>query len=481
MLKLFIIVNIIECMLYGKNGNAAGSRKISGYVFLKGEISMNEAKTKADAFLKKYGMHYDSIDIIRESKIFIDEMEKGLSLEKSSLKMLPTYISLDKDIPAMEPVIVMDAGGTNFRIAVVHFDSSRQPVVEDFRSYAMPGTNGEISKEEFFSTIAGYLAPVFDKSDKIGFCFSYPTEILKNKDGRLITLVKEVKVRDIEGEVIGAALLQKMKEMGYESEKKIVLLNDSAATLLGGKAAFQNREFDSFIGFILGTGLNACYLEENKNIIKDEFLSSADGNTLVNIESGGYSKAPRGTIDERFDSHSGNPGSQQLEKMISGAYQGGLMLEIIREAVSEGLFSAHFSNNICNVKVLHAREIDEFCFYPYLSSNVLAGCIGSGENAREENDRLTLYYIINDITERAAKLVAVNLGAVIIKTQKGKNPCKPVCITADGSAFYKSKLFKTKLDYYVKEVLNDKMDIYCEFVKVDNANLIGTAIAGILS
>ena len=92
-----------------------------------------------------------------------------------------------------------------------------------------------------------------------------------------------------------------------------------------------------------------------------------------------------------------------------------------------------------------------------------------------------LYYLIDSIIERAAKLVAINISAILLKTGQGKKPCKPVCITAEGSTFYKSKLFKNKLDYYIKDYLNDKKGLYCEFIKTENATLIGAAIAGLLN
>ena len=198
-------------------------------------------------------------------------------------------------------------------MAVVTFDSDKTPVIEDFKRYPMPGTNGEISKEEFFNTIADYLEPVIHRSNKIGFCFSYPTEILPNKDGRLIRFNKEVKVRDMVGQEIGKGLLEALKQRGVKEEKSIVILNDTVATLLGGKAAYPDRVFDSYIGFILGTGMNTCYIEENINIAKAHGLD-AQGSTIINTESGGYDKAPRGEIDTCLDSKTIDPGSQQLEK-----------------------------------------------------------------------------------------------------------------------------------------------------------------------
>jgi hypothetical protein len=37
------------------------------------------------------------------------------------------------------------------------------------------------------------------------------------------------------------------------------------------------------------------------------------------------------------------------------------------------------------------------------------------------------------------------------------------------------------LDYYVMEVLDKKLGIYCEFLKAENSILVGTAITGILN
>ena len=96
-------------------------------------------------------------------------------------------------------------------------------------------------------------------------------------------------------------------------------------------------------------------------------------------------------------------------------------------------------------------------------------------------DGVLLYYIIDDLFERIARFVTFSLTAVMEKTGNGRNPLKPVCITADGSTFYKSKLFRSKLDHYIKAYTNDVKGIYCEFMKVDNGTLVGTAIAGLLN
>lgn len=434
---------------------------------------MNKIKEKVEGFLKKYEMDYGGVELDTNCQQFIDEMKKGLNAEESSLLMIPTYISMDSDIPLNEPVIVIDAGGTNFRVAVVYFDSNKKPVIEDFKVYPMPGTRGELSKDEFFETMAGYIQPVLHRSNKIGFCFSYPVVITPNKDGRLVKWSKEVKAREVEGEMIGENLLETLKKLGCKETKSLVLLNDTVSTLLGGKASYPDRVFDSYIGFILGTGTNTCYIEKAANIGKLPDLKNSESTMLINIESGNYNKMPRGKIDMEFDSGTVNPGTYAFEKAISGAYQGGIVLAVVRKAAADGLFSEKFVEKMSGDVLLSSKEIDDFLFYPY-GNNILADC------CLTDDDRKSLYMLIDAVIERAAKFVAINLTAVILKSGKGMNPCAPVCVTADGSTFYKSKMFRTKLDYYIKTFTNDKMNVYCEFVKAENGVLVGTAIAGLI-
>ena len=107
-------------------------------------------------------------------------------------------------------------------------------------------------------------------------------------------------------------------------------------------------------------------------------------------------------------------------------------------------------------------------------------CCGLDDSEQTRTDRYTLYAIIDIIIERAAKLVAINLTVAVTKSGKGQDPLFPVLVAADGSTFYKSKLFRGKLDTYLVKYLNGERGLYCEFVKAENANLVGSAIAGLM-
>jgi hexokinase len=388
--------------------------------------------------------------------------------------MIPTYIEVEREIPVEEPVVVLDAGGTNFRVASVHFNGEGRPVIERFRLLKMPGVDQHVSKEEFFKIIAGYMSDHLDISHRIGFCFSYPIDILPDKDGVLVQFSKEIKANEVIGERIGSNLLSAIKSKGNKEKKHIVLLNDTVATLLAGSSAFKDRRFDSYVGFILGTGTNCCYIEKNRNIEKNKDLD-ADKYQIINVESGGFNKQPRGTVDIEMDSSTINPGEYTFEKMISGAYFGMLCLSTIKSAARDGLFSGAVSERLQSISELEAKAVNDFMLYPARGENPLAAAVG----VENEDDREILYHLIDRLIERAAKLSAINLSSVVQKSGKGKNPCYPVCITADGSMFYGLKTLRQKIEYYMKKYLVEFHGLRFEFISVENAPLIGAAIAGL--
>jgi len=127
---------------------------------------VEEVKAKVNAYLDDNEMNPACIDMEKTCLLFLNEMEKGLSTEQSSLAMLPTYIETERQIPLNKPVIVMDAGGTNFRVATVSFDQDGNSKIENFKLFSMPGVKQQVGKDEFFNTMVGYLDEVVDKSAK---------------------------------------------------------------------------------------------------------------------------------------------------------------------------------------------------------------------------------------------------------------------------------------------------------------------------
>jgi hexokinase len=434
---------------------------------------MKKIKQNVTRFLRKYQMDHLDVDIDSNIGAFLKEMKKGLAGKKSSLDMIPTYIEIGAEVPTNKRVIAIDAGGTNFRVATVYFDDNKKAVIENPRLYKMPGVEREIGKDEFFKTMAGYLKDVAGAAQNIGFCFSYPTEMFPNKDGRVILLTKEVKAKQVQGQIVGENLLGAMTELGIESKKRVVILNDTVATLLAGKGV-SDRKFSGYIGFILGTGTNCCYVEKNSNIKKTKDLDPSK-NQIINTESGGFQMPRRSKMDVAFEQSTLSPGLHTFEKMISGAYIGPLCLTVVKRAADGGLFTSAAAKNLNSLNQVDTKDINNFMYYPTEGNNPLTVAM----QTCDPNDFSTAYFLVERIIRRAAKLTAINLSAMAIKSGIGSDPCRPICIVAEGTTFYQLKTLKSGVEYYLKSKLEDKYGIYTDIVSVENATLVGAAIAGL--
>jgi hexokinase len=425
---------------------------------------------KTQQFLKAHKLSSAELDLKLITDDFISEMKNGLEGKGGSLLMLPTYIGAEGTIKPNQPVVAIDAGGTNFRAVKMSFDNNLKLVTENLQQRKMPAIDEELSNKEFFATLAAYLTEYKNVSEKIGFCFSYAVEIYPNKDGKLLEWSKEVKAPEVLGQMVGKNLLEAMGT----PNKQIVLMNDTVSTLLAGQAATAGREFDTYIGFILGTGTNACYIEENKNITKTPNLDLS-GNQIINIETGNFNLMPRTDIDVAFDNTTKLPGRYTFEKMIAGGYFGGLCTTALKMAAKEDVFSAETIVNMKDMGELTSEEVNKFVCGIDLPANTLSAVLVTKE------DKNAAAEIINALITRAAKLVAGSLAAVILKTGKGKSSAKPVLMTIEGTTFYKLHNFQVMFEAYLQGFLSGENRRFYEIVEVPNSSLIGAGIAAIVN
>jgi len=428
------------------------------------------SRKSAVRFLSKNGMYWGDLKPKALVARFLKEMDQGLAGKASTLKMIPAYIEVDagKAVPR-KPVTVIDAGGTNFRVAVVEPAAGGVKVLR-MDHHPMPGVERELSKAEFFETVAGYVAPFADVSETIGFCFSYPSEIFPDRDGRLIHFVKEVKAKEVEGEKIGAGLHAALAKKGAFAAKRSVILNDTVATLLAGFFAGASKAYGSYIGFILGTGTNTAYVERNAAILKVPGFDPGKSQA-INIESGAWGGMPRGRLDLAFDATLQDPGSHPFEKMISGAYLGPLALSVFKAAAKGGLMSEVAATKWGALASLETRDLGVFLSDPAAEGPLTRGIPG------EDVD--TLWYLADALLDRAALLASVNLAAVVIQSGSGTDPRHPVGIVAEGSTIHKLHSFRSKIDFHLKGLL-DAYGRHAELLVVENATLTGSAVAGLL-
>ena len=409
---------------------------------------------------------------------FDRQMTAGLAGAPSSLAMIPSYVSLGKGVPANTPIIVLDAGGTNLRVAVIHFNEAGEAQFDDKEKFAMPGTTGDtLGADVFFAKIAEFLAPVAARSDSVGFCFSYPTEITPTLDGRLIRWTKQVAAPEVVGMMVGAGIADAL-EACTGKRLAIKILNDTVATLLAGAGKGMSRNYSSYCGFILGTGTNIAYIEACSNITKlpDCGQDVRAPSMVINCETGNFDGAPMSDFDREMDAQTSDPGRGLFEKKISGAYIGGVGLALLKTAAREGLFSAPAAEALLALKTLATKDFDDFVANPYLRFSALSSIPFT------DDDRRAVIALGEPVFVRAANLTAANIAAAILKSGAGRDPLHPVCVTIDGSTYYKTRttFFKSRVEAALISILEPR-GIHFDIISVDDAPMIGSAVAGLIS
>jgi len=422
------------------------------------------------AWLGKQRVAAEAYDVNALLAGFLDEMEKGLNGEGSSLAMIPAYVGIEGKVPVGKSVAVIDAGGTNLRICMARFNDAGEVELSHFSKQPIPGRDQEASADEFYAVLADALEPLKDEFDHIGFCFSYPATILPDFDGRLLHWTKEIKIPELVGKHIGAGLIDALEKRGIVG-KRVVILNDTVAALLAGLAQGQMFNASSYVGFILGTGTNTAYVEHNENIGKlDGYLSA--GSQAINVESGGFSAFKRGPIDLDLDDRSESPGGHVFEKTISGVYMGALSLELMQALTAESVFSDSGAAALSVMSELSTIHIDNLAADNGRDIGVL------GSEAFSDADREIMKTVFMGVVDRAAFLAAVNIMIAVVKSGAGQDAERPVCVNIDGSTYYKTYQLEDKIQAHLKTMLGER-GLHIRCIQVDDAPILGAAIAGL--
>ncbi len=390
-------------------------------------------------FLEKHNASPDAISAPDCLAQLLREMELGLG-GRGNIPMIPSYLSLDIQPVWGEPCCVMDAGGTNLRIARASFSPDGTCHLEDLQKIPMPGTQGELSADDFYCTLAA-LAEETGAEERIGLCFSYNVLLDRNLDGILDSWCKEVQVPDAPGKPVGASLQQ---AIGQRCQH-ICVLNDSVAALLGG----HSRQPEVSLGLILGTGINICYSEACKNIPK---LPSdiQSGSVIISTEIGEFDGFPKSTFEKAVILASDEPAMAHAEKQCAGAYLGKIIGLAWQEAAREGLIPEVFRRPVTLPEI----------------SDYLANAnpdLPDDPSARE---------IAAAILRRGAKIAAILTAGAVLKSGCGKH----CAMIIEGSQYRKLTGFGACFDEELADILAP-YGITVSVVNTENSCLLGAALA----
>jgi len=436
-------------------------------------------------FARYYGFHYDNLEPMSLVREILIHMERGLEGKSSSLPMIPSYITPSSKTEPGKTVLALDAGGTNLRASLVHFDGEGKAVADETIKHFMPGTKGRVDETQFFDIIAETALPLLEKKPNIGgigFTFSYPMEMQPDADGILMAFSKEVDAPDVIGKKIGAGLRQALARKGQTYNGPIVLLNDTVATLLSGLASIPadgwgestknpyNFPGGPVIGCILGTGFNTAYPETR---IPKIGFDSKTAPQIVVCETGSFTSHYRGTLDKEFDSTTKNPGAYLLEKSAAGAYLGPLTLHILKQAIRDKLIRFKKSDEFLAMPQLETRILNEFSRAP----RAIEGPLGTFFGPDEGDALAAVQYIVSIITERGALFSAAVLAAIVEKMQECREPYSPVRIAIEGTTYMIYRGMRRALEARLHTMLIHGKPRPYVISPVEQASLFGAAVA----
>jgi hexokinase len=406
--------------------------------------------------------------ILEIAGFFRKAMEDGLKGSASPLKMLPSYIG--KPSGNENGVFyTVDFGGTNVRCTKFKLENGKNVKLAEIKNKLKDPdgkydlTSAATTGEMLFSFIADVLAKLADADEKgyLGHTFSFPSRQMGINDAELIEWTKEIKVSGVvdrnPNKLLGEALERKNINI-----HPIAIINDTVGTLLVAGYMYEAAD----VGTIMGTGHNTCYLEGNHPL--------NGGEMIVNMESGNFNIGlPLSKYDRQLDANSAAPGTQLLEKMVSGYYIGEIVRLIIADFhAGNSLFqqAKAAGEKLINGKV-DSLMVENFILYPEKTVKEL-GCTAE--------DAAILKELCEAVVRRAARLAAASFIGTILHMDKGE-VTKEHVIAVDGTIYEKMPGVPELIDEALRDALKDKAQrISVKLVK-DGSGLgaaIAAAVAG---
>uniref|UniRef100_UPI00398F3A3D hexokinase-2-like isoform X3 n=1 Tax=Pristiophorus japonicus TaxID=55135 RepID=UPI00398F3A3D len=380
------------------------------------------------------------------------EMEQGLKKEThptATVKMLATYVRSTPDGTEKGDFLALDLGGTNFRVLLVKVRSGKRRAVEMHNKiYAIPMDAMEGTGEELFDHIVHCISDFLEYMGMkdcmlpLGFTFSFPCEQKNLDQGILLKWTKGFKATGCEGEDVVDLLREAIKRREEFELDVVAIVNDTVGTMMS--CGYDDPFCE--VGLIVGTGCNACYMEEMKNV---ELVDGDEGRMCVNMEWGAFGDNGclddiRTEFDREVDKLSMNPGKQRYEKMISGMYLGEIVRNILINFTKQGLlFRGKISERlktrgIFETKFLSQIESDRLAL---LQVRAILQQLGLQSTC---DDSIIVKEVCGVVSRRAAQLCGAGMAAVVDKIRENRNlDYLKVTVGVDGTLYKLHPHFST--------------------------------------
>ncbi|XP_054464552.1 hexokinase HKDC1-like isoform X2 [Anoplopoma fimbria] len=252
----------------------------------------------------------------------------------------------------------------------------------------------------------------------------------------------------------------------------LAMVNDTVATMM--TCGFDDQYCE--VGLIIGTGTNACYMEELRHV---DLVEGDEGRMCMNTEWGGF--GDDGALndyitefDRDVDAASNNPGKQILEKMVSGMYLGELVrLAVLKMAKLRLLFNGHVSDALRTrgtITTEHVAAMEEYKNGLKNTRNLLMDL----DLSPTSDDCVAVQHISTIVSFRSSNLVAAGLAAILTRIKQNRNLRRlRITVGVDGSVYKTHPQYPKRLHKVVQRLLPE---CHVRFVLSDSGSSKGAAL-----
>ncbi|NXS29588.1 HXK2 protein, partial [Pomatostomus ruficeps] len=397
-------------------------------------------------------------DLEQVQALMRQEMERGLSKQTNataSVRMLPTYVCHTPDGTERGDFLALDLGGTNFRVLVVRVSEEGISMASEI--YVIPAAIMQGTGEGLFDHIMDCIMDFQMKQNlmtqtlPLGFTFSFPCQQVGLDKALLLTWTKGFSASGCVGQDVVSLLREAAERKQHTGLQVVALLNDTVGTMMS--CGYDDLQCE--IGLIVGTGTNACYMEEMRNV---GTVEGNQGRMCINMEWGAF--GDNGCLDHLFthfdrvvDDTTINPGKQRFEKLISGMYLGEIVRQILMVMTEKQLL---FQGRPC--PKLQTRNIFQTKFLSTIELNGLAlrqirAILKELELDASFEDSVLMREVCQAVSLRAAQLCAAGLAAVVEKMRENRGLDQlSVTVGVDGTLYKLHPRFSQNLQKTLKDL-----------------------------
>ncbi|KAM8715006.1 hypothetical protein ACLKA7_002109 [Drosophila subpalustris] len=414
------------------------------------------------------------------------EIEKGLAKATHPQANVKCYVSYVQDLPTgaeRGKFLGLDLGGTHFRCILIDLKGGLE-IQAAIKKFVISDTMMKGPGRNLFHFIAESLAGfckeqnIDEEELPLGFTFSFPLQQIGINKGILTIWTKGFQCEGVVGTDVVEKLQKAIDRRGDIRVKVVAIINDSTGTLVTCARGYK----DSRIGFIVGTGVNACYMEKTSNAeMFEDHKTSKKPYMIINTELGAFGENGaldliRTIYDKSIDLQTPNPEKQTFEKCTSGMYLGEVVRHVVVDLMRMGVLFRGQPTEIIGQKWIfttqYVSEIESDPPGKYHSARLVLDQVGIRSDS--EPDLECLRYVCESVTMRSARLIACAIATLVNKMN-----VEECTVGLDGGLFRFHPHYRERIEDKLTLLLGNSKKV--KLVLVEDGSGFGAALVAATS